>query len=55
MLAAISAELAQLEMHILAYFYHWSRDSVVSMPRRERRMWVNQIREQIKAENKSNK
>ena len=42
-------------MHVLAYFYHWTREDVRGVPRRERRMWVNQIRQQIKAENKANK
>lgn len=40
-------------MHILAYVYHWERDTVWKMPCRERRMWVEMINTQKKMENNS--
>ena len=40
-------------MHILAYIYHWSRDEVRNIPRRERITWVEKIIEQKKKENKA--
>lgn len=35
-----------MEMHILAYFYNWSREAVWRTPRNERKMWVRLIQEQ---------
>lgn len=40
-------------MHILAYIYHWGRDEVRNIPRRERIAWVEKIIEQKKKENKA--
>lgn len=40
-------------MHILAYIYHWGRDEVRKIPRRERRLWVEKIVEQRQKENKA--
>ena len=37
-------------MHILAYCYHWDSQTIWSLPRNERRMWVNMVIEQHKAE-----
>lgn len=41
-----------MEMHILAYTYHWDSRSLWSLPRNERRMWVELVVEQKKAEQK---
>lgn len=41
-------------MHLLAYYYHWDRDTLVSLKSRERKMWVSMLREQIELENKAN-
>ncbi len=41
------------EMHIIAYVYHWERDTLWKMPSRERRMWVSMINTQKKMENSS--
>lgn len=40
-------------MHILAYVYHWERDTIWEIPSRERRMWVKMIMTQKKMENDS--
>lgn len=40
-------------MHILAYVYHWERDTVWNLSSRERRMWVNMIMTQKKMESDS--
>ena len=42
-------------MHVLAYFYHWSRLDLWVIPRLERKKWVEMVKMQIKAENKNNK
>ena len=38
------------EMHVLAYIYHWDRDSIWNIPISERKKWVLLIQEQQKAE-----
>lgn len=40
-------------MHILAYCYHWDRNTLWYMSRSERKMWVEMVLAQKKAENKS--
>lgn len=40
-------------MHILAYIYHWGRDEIRKIPRRERVLWVEKIIDQKKKENKA--
>lgn len=37
-------------MHILAYVYHWDRNSLWSIPVNERRKWVQIVTEQKEAE-----
>lgn len=41
------------EMHILAYIYHWERDTLWKLSSRERRMWVKMIMTQKRMENDS--
>ena len=43
-------EVAISEMHILAYCYHWDRDTLWKMPRSERKLWVDMVQRQKKAE-----
>ncbi len=40
-------------MHILAYVYHWDRNTLWTLPYKERKMWVNEIYKQKEAEAKS--
>lgn len=40
-------------MHILAYVYHWERDTIWELSSRERRMWVNMIMTQKQLESDS--
>ena len=47
-----SRESAIGEMHILAYCYHWGRDTLWDMSISERRMWVKMVLAQKKAETK---
>jgi len=42
-----------MEMHILAYVYHWERDTLWSLPIMERKMWVKMVHEQKEAENEA--
>ena len=44
---------ALMEMHILAYIYHWDRDTIRNIGIRERRKWTELIVEQKNRENKS--
>ena len=37
-------------MHTLAYCYHWDSHSVWELPRNERKMWVDLVLQQHKAE-----
>ena len=37
-------------MHILAYCYHWDRDTLWRMTRSERKLWVDMVQRQKKAE-----
>ena len=46
-------EMSRYERHILAYYYHWSRNEAIVLTRSERKMWVEQIKEQVKRENSS--
>ena len=41
-----------MEMHALAYCYHWDSLSLWNLPRNERKMWVEMVVEQHKAERK---
>lgn len=40
-------------MHLLAYVYHWDRNTLWKLPCRERRLWVDMIQTQKKLENNS--
>lgn len=41
------------EMHVIAYVYHWDRETLWNMSSRERRMWVKLINTQKKMESDS--
>ena len=41
------------EAHLLAYFYHWSADFIMTMPTRVREEWCTLIRAQINEENEA--
>ena len=40
-------------MHILAYVYHWDRNSLWNIPISERKKWVEIVTEQKNAENEA--
>lgn len=46
-------DLTILEVHNLAYFYHWSREECWNIPCTERGVFNDQIRQQLKAESSS--
>lgn len=52
-IANTSLEVAVREMHFLAYCYHWDRNTIWYLTISERKMWVKEVLEQKKAENKS--
>lgn len=37
-------------MHLLAYCYHWDRNTLWNLPKLEREMWAELVQEQLKAE-----
>ena len=41
------------EMHVLAYVYHWDRNSLWNLPINERHKWVDIVLKQKQAENDS--
>ena len=46
-------DVTVMEIHNLAYFYHWGREELWNMPCTERGVWNDRIKQQIKAESKS--
>ena len=51
-LARTNIELTLMEMHNLAYFYHWSREECWNTPCTERGVFNDRIRQQMRAESK---
>ena len=49
-LAYCDIDRAYEEMHILAYLYHWDRNSLWDIPISERRKWVSIVLEQQQRE-----
>lgn len=49
-LAHVDIELTLLEIHNLAYFYHWGRSECWNMPCTERGVFNDKIRQQLRAE-----
>lgn len=47
-------EQVVLEIHNLAYFYHWSREECWNTPCTQRGVFNDQIRKQLKAESSGN-
>lgn len=52
-LAHTNMDLVILEIHNLAYFYHWGREECWNTPCTERGVFNDQIRQQLKAESGS--
>lgn len=42
-----------IQIHLLAYKYHWGYTELMSMPRRERKLFYDMVLEQLKAEKES--
>ena len=42
-----------LQMHLLAYEYHWGYNELLDMPRSDRGLFYDMVQEQLKAENDS--
>jgi len=45
----------QNEIHVLAYFYHFSPEALWNMPRRERELWCSMVLRQLKNEERKMK
>lgn len=46
----INIDLTLIEVHNLAYFYHWGREECWNTPCTERGVFNDRIRQQLKAE-----
>ena len=42
-----------LQMHLLAYKYHWGYNELLDMTRSDRRLFYDMVQEQLKAESDS--
>lgn len=51
---SVGYENTKIEVHIIAYIYHWGRSEILSLPINERKMYVEFIKEQKEAENEAN-
>lgn len=49
--ANVNIEIAIMEIHTLSYFYHWGREECWNTPCSQRGVFVDKIKQQIKAEN----
>lgn len=50
-LCHVNMDITLIEIHNLAYFYHWGREECWNIPCTERGVFNDQIRKQLKAEN----
>lgn len=53
-MAHTNIELTIIEIHNLAYFYHWGRKECWEIPCTERGVFNDKIKQQIKAESGNN-
>lgn len=49
--SGINLDMTILEIHNLAYFYHWGYDECWKIPVNKRKVFNDRIRQQLKAEN----
>lgn len=54
-LAHVDINTTYMEMHNLAYFYHWGRDECLHCPCSQRGVYNDQIKQQVKAESTGGK
>ena len=52
-LAQVNMDMTLIEVHNLAYFYHWGREECWNTPCTERGVFNDQIRKQLNAESGS--
>ena len=48
--ATVNIEMTLMEIHNLSYFYHWGREECWNTPCSERGIFVDKIKQQLKAE-----
>lgn len=51
--AQVNMEETVRDIHYLSYFYHWGREECWNTPCTQRGVFIDQIRQQLKAESKS--
>ncbi len=50
---SLGYEHTKIEVHVIAYIYHWGRNEILNLPVNERKMYVEFIKEQKEAENEA--
>lgn len=51
---SLGYEYTKVEVHIIAYIYHWGRNEILKLPITDRKMYVDLIKQQKEAENEAN-
>lgn len=47
---ALGYDSTKIEVHIIAYIYHWGRSEIMNLPLKERKSYVELIKQQKEAE-----
>lgn len=48
---ALGYDNTEVEVHIIAYIYHWGRNEILNLPIKDRKKYVEMIQRQREAEN----
>lgn len=51
---ALGYDNTKVEVHIIAYIYHWGRNEIMNLPINERKEYIEFIKQQKEAENSAN-
>jgi hypothetical protein len=50
----VSLESLYIQVHTIAYSYHWGEKDILSLPSFKRKMYIDLIEKQLKANNSAN-
>ena len=50
---SLGYEHTKVEVHVIAYIYHWGRNEILNLPINERKMYIDYIKQQKEAEKNS--
>lgn len=51
---ALGYDNTKVEVHIIAYIYHWGRNEILNLPIKDRKDYIDLIKQQKEAENSEN-